>query len=289
MKKILAIALTLTLVFALAVSSSAATLSSAWEEKFNAAGTSEGVVTVDGSNAINLAAPAGADSTWWTSAGVAYGEKVAIDGLEIAFNLAAFEWNAAFSYNSYFALTVHGAPVSDFGIGPMVGSRAYSLVTTDTNGFVASFGGDTLGLFVDALGGSYSLLERANVTAGADSTLKLVVEEGAIKFLVNGTKVTVYDEEAEAEVDFAIEAANILDADGKAYIAFALVGEGGITNTTGVTIKTINGQAANSFNGQAAGGSTPVPGPADIEVVAIAGAMIVALMAAAFVVKARKA
>ncbi|MBR2328247.1 MAG: hypothetical protein IKA51_06525 [Clostridia bacterium] len=284
MKKILAIALTLTLVFALAVSSSAATLASAWEEKFNAAGMTEGVVTVDGSNAINLSAPNGN----WPQAAVAYGEKVALDGLEIAFNLAAFEWDAAFSYNSYFALTVHNAPISDFGIAPLVGVRAYSLVTTDTNGFVASFGGNTLGLFVDALGGSYSLLERANVTAGADSTLKLVVEEGAIKFLVNGTKVTVFDEEAQADVDFTIDATNILDADGKAYIAFSLVGEGAIANNTGVTIKTINGQAANSFNGQAAGGNTPV-GPADIEVVAIAGAMIVALMAAAFVVKARKA
>ena len=279
MKKILAIALTLTLVFALAVSSSAATLATSWTQlldgNVDGFGLSEGTVEVTDDGAINLIAPAGMH---WPQAGVAYADKVAVDGLEFVINANAFSVD---SPNGYAALHMCADQFSDYGIG-ILGGRTWAVVVPDLlKSFSFTIHSTNLKIWIDGAGGSYDLPDT--IAANTDVTVKFAVEEGNIVFYVNGTKV-----QAEG-VDVAIPAEGIIDADGKAYLCLSAVGWGG-SGTAGVAYKTINGQAANTFNGQAAGGNNDAPaGPADIEVIAIAGAMIVALMAAAFVVKARKA
>ena len=214
-----------------------------WTDKVAAAGMTAGTVSYDANGSLILANPAG----WWAQSGTGYNYKVKIDGLKIAFNLAAFEYAGVFGVNSYFAVTVHQSPIGDFGIGALVGARAYSLCPVDSNGFQASFGGSGLGFFVDALGGSADFQSAYNVVAGEDSTLEFKVEEGFIKFYINGTKVTFFDEELGEVVDYAVDATNILDEDGKAYLALSLVCEGSIGSSQGVTVKSINDVAPANF------------------------------------------
>lgn len=214
----------------------------AWTNKVAAAGMSAGTVTYDTKGNLNLAAPGG----WWSQAGVSYNNKVKVDGLKIKFNLSSFSAPVG-AYNTYFAVTVHQSPIGDFGIGSLVGARAYSLCPVDTNGFSASFAGGGLGLFVDAVNGSANFLDAYNVVAGEDSTLEFKVEDGVIKFYVNGTKVTFVDDKTGETVDYAVDATNILDEDGMAYLAFSVVGEGGYT--AAATIKSVNGVTTGYYNG----------------------------------------
>ena len=285
MKKVLAIALTLTLVFALAVSSSAASLASTWTDIWNLVDPEQaGEVIVNEDGSILLDNSAGA---WHTKIGLAYADKVAVDGLEMVVVLdnifagADCIWLPAvlaqyLSVNltaekpdAFVAYTDAKNPMGGFATGlnfdPATGAALTFTLNGDASTF-AAFGGMASAIQVayDAVVGS--------IADGSDLTIKFVVDGENVKILFNGT---------ESGLTFA--AADVLDADGKAYLSFVAASYGGAN--ANMTVKTINGQAANAFVPAA---NTPA-GPADIEVIAIAGAMIVALMAAAFVVKARKA
>ncbi len=285
MKKILAIALTLTLVFALAVSSSAA-LATTWNEVLNfVANESAGEAIVNDDGSILLDNSAG---TWHSRAGIVYNDKVAVNGLEMVVVIdniftgpdciwlpAALAQYAAINVsaekpNDFVPYTEAKNPMGGFATGmnfdPATGAALTFTLNGDASTFSA-FGGMASAIKIDYTGVTGSIAD------GSDLTIKFVVDGENVKILFNGT---------ESGITFA--AADVLDADGKAYLSFVAGSYGGAN--LNMTIKSINGQAANQFVPAA---DEPIPGPADIEVIAIAGAMIVALMAAAFVVKARKA
>ncbi|MBR2328246.1 MAG: hypothetical protein IKA51_06520 [Clostridia bacterium] len=279
MKKILAIALTLTLVFALAVSSSAA-LATTWTEIEG--GPAWGTVSVEADGSIKMVGDGGG----FSQAGVLYGSKVPVDGLELKLKVANATAPgqisaAAIVYLSGAAIENSFTPEGDNdSTHNIFAGNSYSVMcdTTKTaayviapqDGTVAKIHGGIYSLLVSELGLGWDNASLATVDY-AEFTIKFEVEGDKVELYVNGTKVEGY----------GLDKANIVDADGKAYLAVTTNGYG--TAVQDVTLVTVNGTAANAFVPAA-----PV-GPADIEVVAIAGAMIVALMAAAFVVKARKA
>jgi hypothetical protein len=111
-----------------------------------------------------------------------------------------------------------------------------------------------------------------NIKAGDWNTVKVIVEGNYVTYEVNGV--------------VAIDGASATVAGN--YFVLGTNGDCGVAENLpsfkNLVIKSNNGSVADvtAF-------TVTTAGPADIEVVAIAGAMIIALMAAAFVVKARKA
>ncbi|MBQ2945220.1 MAG: hypothetical protein IJD95_01475 [Clostridia bacterium] len=299
MKKIISIALTLTLILALAVSGSAASLASSWTEIVNSCvdggGIQEGAgeATVDANGYIFLDNSAPTPHSNYSKASVVYNSKIAVDGLEIVlkpenlFNAPGLPGKTDGYLTSYFSVNLSADKPTDFvpfnaadtSKNPMAGA-ANGLNYTNATGAAATFALDggidnwswtLFGGWISAISVDFAHC-TGNWDDNTDMTLKFVVSGDTVKILINGE---------DTGVSFAKSA--VLDSDGKAYLSFLASGFGAAN--TNLTIKTINGSAANSFTASA---GAPA-GPADIEVVAIAGAMIVALMAAAFVVKARKA
>jgi hypothetical protein len=285
MKKVLAIALTLTLVFALAVSSSAASLASTWTEHWDAAA---GIVSVADDGAITL----NADNQGFQNIAIVYNDKVPVNNLEIAFTIENLYTGAdgllPAAIGAILGIEISAEKATGIvaytASGTMGGNKnGLDLDATKTAGLVFLHTLDGADIKLGMFGGMQSLVPMdytmthnfatADATGKTDVTLKLVVNGDVVDVYINGTKIDAA----------SFPKADVLDADGKAYLSFTNGSYGGAH--INATIKTINGQAANAFVPAA---NTPA-GPADIEVVAIAGAMIIALMAAAFVVKARKA
>ena len=100
-----------------------------------------------------------------------------------------------------------------------------------------------------------------------------------VKVIVEGDEVTYYINDV-----LAVDAVKATSAGN--YFCLANNGDGGNPAFKNLVIKSNDGSVAEY---KAFTVDTTPAGPADIEVVAIAGAMIVALMAVAFVMKARKA
>ncbi len=293
MKKVLAVLLTLTLVLALAVSSSAASLGSKWSELAPNATDHDGgaifggEVAVDG-NSIVLKVPEGG---WWPEAGVKYADKLSLDGLEITFNAKAFTYESA---NGYFAVTISDKPLTGFvdvvSNPGIVGGRAYGVGNAGAKTTSVTFYGTERKMWITDGGSikSYDYQPTNTAQPGKDVTLSFHDTMDGLRLKLNGKDVKVMieneDEDLE-EVDLIIQEGNY--PSGKVYLTLSAQGYGG-SGSEAITIKKINGTAANSLGGSNGGNNTS-PDTADIDVVIIAGAMIVALAAAAFVLKARKA
>ncbi len=278
MKKILAIALTLTLVFALAVSSSAA-LPTGWKY-VNTGGASEVNAVVNADNSLSLTW--GNPDVYWAN-------------LAVGYDVSAFNNNYTATVDVFVpaktvvnGTMITGCPVvaanvDDVEANSWLNGMAMKLVNYDghpsltNDNFVAW--GNTWNVIegydkltsVAAACASYADL---NIKAGDWNTVKVIVEGEYVTFYVNGV--------------LAIDGVDTVAA-GKYFV----LGSNGDCGTAGnlpsfknLVIKSNNGSTADvtAFTVDA-----EPAGPADIEVIAIAGAMIVALMAAAFVVKARKA
>ena len=291
MKKVLAIALTLALVLALAVTSSAA-LSSKWTEIAGAVIDSAeklGSVSVE-NNAIVLSAPAGG---WWPQAGVKYADAVTVEGLEITFNAKAF---TDASPNGYFAITLGKKAFGDFAnvleTSGIVGGRSHGLGNAGNKTISITFYGDQLKMWITD-GGSVKGFDYAELTKkatpGQDTKITFYDTVDGLRIRINDQEIQyVYEDEETGDdmtADLIIDASDVI-TNGKAYLALTAQGYGG-SGTEAVTIKKIDGVAANAFGVSNNNGTSD--GPADIDVVIIAGAMVVALVAAAFVLKARKA
>ena len=269
MKKILAIALTLTLVFALCLSASAA-LPAGWV-------TVNG--TTDDQHKINAD---GSLSMYW-------GDPAIGANLTVGYDVSAFNNNYTATVEAYLPekTILNGAFVT--------GANVVSVKATDpANGMwlygyalkVINYEGHPAGTPDNfaAWGGTYCVIEGfdnlnplaaacasyadLNIKAGDWNTIKVVVEGNKVSYYVNGALASTSDSVASSGNFFCL----------------ANNGDGGNPAFKNLVIKSNNGSVADvtAF-------TVTTAGPADIEVVAIAGAMIIALMAAAFVVKARKA
>ncbi len=299
MKKAVIIVVSFALLFMLAVSGSAASLASSWTEIVDtcndAGGIQEGAgkIVVDDDGCILLDNSAPTPHANYSKSSVVYNKKIAIDGLEILvrpenlFNAPGLPGKTEGYLTSYFSVNVSADKptamipynAEDTTKNPMAGAGV-GLNYTNTTGAAATFALDggvdnwswtLFGGWVSAIA-----VDFAHCTGNwADNT------DMTIKFAVSGDNVNIYINGQATGVSFAKSA--VLDTDGKAYISFVASGFGGAN--TNLLIKSINGTAANSFT---ASGSV-VPGPADIDVVLLTGIVAVALIAAAFVVKARKA
>ncbi|MBR2327088.1 MAG: DUF1080 domain-containing protein [Clostridia bacterium] len=270
MKKILAIALTLTLLFALAVSSSAA-LPSGWA--FN--GTEDMFkINADG------------------SVSPYYGDPTAGANLGAGYDVSAF--------NNNFTATVEVflPELTKVGDKRVTGSPVVTVKAEDpaSNAWIKGFAlkivnyeGHAAGTDTNFAnwGGTFNVIEAwnpASASAGAPLAVASYADLGikagqwnTVKVIVEGNFVTFY-------VNDVLAVDGIESATNGNYLVLGTNGDGGNPAFRNLVIKSNNGAVADytAFTATAAG-------PADIEVVAIVGAMLIALMAAAFVVKARKA
>ena len=280
MKKFLGITLALVLVLALAITSSAA-LSSSWRVATPyTTGYEGGSVTTAGSSIVIEATP----STNYKMAGVVFKDKVAVNGLEVVFRLT-FDNPAGYGAPGYcFGIELSSDTYGDFVAytdpGVMAGNTM-SIGCDPAKTAAWAFYPSSEGV-VDIYGAMNSLVpvsfadEHATASFAADITVKFVVNGANIDFYVNGSKKAAY----------SAPKADVLDSNGKANLAFFCNGYG--SAGLSATLKSVNGVAANDWTGTAASGTT-TPDTADIDVVVIAAAAIVALAAVAFVYKARKA
>ncbi|MBR2328017.1 MAG: hypothetical protein IKM09_00350 [Clostridia bacterium] len=262
MKKILAIALTLTLILALAVMpTSAATLSSNWNEIWN--------MCLDANGAQEQAGEAIADDTgaitlnndgfgWFSKVGLVYNEKVTVDGLELIISID----------NLYDGADLPGMPtaLTSFVNVILSADKADNFVQYDVTDGTNPMGGFSNGLNMTAATSAALTFamnnDRASWSAfgGMDSAIKVSYEnlygnfadeaDITVKFVANGDNIDIL---LDGQVAMSFAAAEVLDADGKAYLAFAANGYGNAA--ANMTVKAINGQTANSF--LAAGGGTP--------------------------------
>ena len=280
MKKFLGITLALVLVLALAITSSAA-LSSSWRvaTPYTKDGHEAGSVVTAGSSIVLEATP----SSWHKMAGVVFKDKVAVNGLEVVFRLT-FDNPDGYGAPGYcFGVELSSDTYGDFVAytdpGVMQGN-SMSIGCDPAKTAAWAFFPTSEGV-VDIYGAMNSLVpvsftdEHATASYTADITVKFVVNGDNIDFYVNGSKKAAY----------SAPKADVLDSNGKANLAFFCNGFGAAGLSA--TLKSVNGVAANDWTGTAASGTTP--DTADIDVVVIAAAAIVALAAVAFVYKARKA
>ncbi len=282
MKKLLAIALTLTLVFALCVSASAA-LPTGWKYA-NVGGASEAnaIVNADGSLTLTWGNP----DIYWANLAVGYDVS--------AFNNNYTATVDVFVPEKYLlggtTLTT-GAPVVAVNVDNVEANQwltgvSMRLVNFEGNSYVNETN-------YAAWGNTWNVIETFNpastntaVPAACASYGDLNIKAGdwnSVKVVVNGTKVSYYVNGILAvdNVDSAVTGNYfVLGSNGDCGVA------GNLPSFKNVVIKSNDGSVADvtAFTVDA-----EPAGPADIEVIAIAGAMIVALMAATFVVKARKA
>ncbi len=223
-----------------------ATNAPAWSQltAFNADGfnLSNGTAYVTESGALTLSSPAG---MYWPQTGLVCNEKITVDGAEFVINGKAF---SNISPNGYGAITFSSGAATGFAVPGIFGMRSYGIVVPDFNKAVTfSVYGTNLNIWINGAGGDYDIGTAVGVDT--DVTVKFVVEEGDIKFLVNGTKLTFEDEEL-GTVDISVPAEGIVDADGKAYLAISAVGYGS-SGSEAFTVKTINGVAAAVYEGEA--------------------------------------
>ena len=287
MKKLLVILTALTLIFALAISSSAATLSSNWKNlAAYTSGYTAGTVTVNSDDSIIL--DTATDGTGnYNQAGIGFKDKVAVNNLTIVLDVGIADASTAGAAAGLgFGVLLSGDTIGDFvaytATNNVLGGNTMApgadlaktaayfawFNTASTYGFYGALGGLTAG--------KVTLDQPVNVNANSEVTVKFVVNGDNIDFYVNGSKASA----------FSVAKADILDSNGKANLAIFNMGLGWAGQV--VTVKSVNGVAANDWTGTAASGTT-TPDTADIDVVVIAAAAIVALAAAAFVLKARKA
>ncbi|MBR2328016.1 MAG: hypothetical protein IKA51_05295 [Clostridia bacterium] len=265
MKKILAIALTLTLILALAVMpTSAASLSSNWTEIWNMVdGCGELVVDNDGS--IYFDSEIGG---FHGGIGVTYNEKVAVDGLEIHIKLENLTGVNTFlpatlgqliSVNlsadkatDFVPYSVNGTaqePTADWknpNCGFATGLDVKCLSTAAVT-FTQVGNDETYGIFggmTSAIKIGYDAVVGDVINSGDEFLLKFVVDGENVKVLVNG-----------AELGVTFLAADVLDAEGKAYLSFSNQGFG--TSHAALIVKYINGVAANDWAGEA-GSCAPI-------------------------------
>ena len=280
MKKILAIALTLTLVFALAVSSSAA-LPAGWKYA-NTGGASEVNAVVNADNSLSLTW--GNPDIYWANLGVGY-------------DVSAFNNNYTATVDVFVpAKYMLGGTTYTTGT-PVV---AVNVDNVEANQWVSGFSLKLINYegnpYVNetnyaAWGNTWNVVEAyapastaTAVAVACASFADLGIKAGdwnTVKVVVNGANVSYY-------VNGVLAVDNVASAVTGNYFVLGTNGDCGVAGNLpsfkNVVIKSNDGSVADvtAF-------TTTTAGPADIEVIAIAGAMIVALMAAAFVVKARKA
>ena len=282
MKKLFSVLLLLTLALALALSASAAELSSSYSaldycpDIIGVAPEAEISVTDEG--AVRIAATNG----WMSNGGVVFGKKVKVDGLKVVvsveFNLMEDNTVGA---NCYAAVNLSKTKPTALTLDGIIEGRTAGIDEAHEDGVLFSIsrnGQNAAGYILEGDNYNWANSYNAGYTNGSDVTLEFFVGENVITFKANGK--TLKDPDGN---DVAVDK-SVLDADGKAYLSFNAQGYGAAS--VDFAVKKINGVAANSFTGTSGGTS---PDTADIDVVIIAGAMIVALAAAAFVLKARKA
>ncbi len=273
MKKIIAIALTLTIILALAVSPSAASLSSNWEEIWNMVdGSGCGELVVNGKGEIYFDNEL---DVWHSAIAAVYQEKVKVDGLEMQLNIENL-----FNAPDPIWLPACLGPVVTVGLSAEKGT---TLLPHDANGngdydpetFKNTMAGNKVGL--DTLcektaAVTFTLVENdtdygifggmaSAVKVGYDAPVKTSVKSGddfILKFVVDGEDVKILINGVETGVTF--KAAAVLDADGKAYLAFTSINNG--TAPIGLTVRNINGKAANEFDGSE-GTCPPIGGGED--------------------------
>ncbi len=269
MKKILTLAIALTLVFALAVSASAV-LPSGW---VTVTGTTDDMhkINADGSLSMN------------------WGNPADFANLTVGYDVSAFN-------NNYTATVEVYVPEKTLAGGAYVtGAPVISVKATNpaTNMWLLgmalkliNYEGHPAGTPDNYAnwGNTYAVIEcfdsTASVTASCASYADLGIKAGQW----NTVKVIVEDNYVTYMVNDQIAIDGVAATSNGNFFCLANNGDGGQPSFRNLVIKSNNGSVADvtAFTVSNAG-------PADIEVVAIVGAMIVALMAAAFVVKARKA
>lgn len=283
MKKILAIALTLTLVFALCVSASAA-LPTGWKYA-NVGGASEANAIVNADGSLTL--------TWGNP-------DIYFAVLAVGYDVSAFNNNYTATVDVFVPVKhmlggttqTTGAPVVAVNVDNVEANQwltgvSMRLVNYEGNPYVNETN-------YAAWGNTWNVIETFNSAstntkvpaACGDSYGDLGIVAGdwnTVKVVVNGANVSFY-------VNDVLAVDNVASAVSGNYFVLGSNGDCGIAGNLpsfkNLVIKSNNGSVADvtAFTVDA-----EPAGPADIEVVAIVGVMIVALIAAAFVVKARKA
>lgn len=268
MKKILAIALTLTLVFALAVSGSAAALNAKWTSLdcyfSNANVPNMTWDDFEGTADDTIKAVANSDAVDWGCAGATTNVSLA-SGVSFKIKVDKIA-NPGMGDSTGFVVAEKGADIRcDLTLG---GQMCYETVA-GAKGLTVTFlhftSADLCTVVFWSADGQ-AIYGQADIALPADGVYEVVMTSTSLT--VNGNAIPGFDAIYAAAIDFT-------DAD--LTIGTVMAGEA----VNNIEILEVNGVKANL--------DAPVVGPADIEVVAIAGAMIVSLMAAAFVVKARKA
>ncbi|MBR2327560.1 MAG: hypothetical protein IKA51_02950 [Clostridia bacterium] len=185
---------------------------------------------------------------------VAFKEKVKIDGLEIVMQINDYD-AAGYNQHGYAsAISISGAPYTDhvshtdsnnylvtnmYGIGCEIEKTAAILFYPVADNTFKYYGGtndtDAVWKF-----GYARQSEHPTITPYKSGNI-------IVKFVVNGDNIDIYVNGNHDEVA-SFPKANVLDADGKAYLAIAGYGFGGVGQTT--MISHINGVKANDFAGE---------------------------------------
>lgn len=237
--------------------SSSIPLSSSWIEILNTVkGEGVGKLAVDKNGAIRFDNESGG---FMSSVAAVYNEKVKINGLELCLNiknLFSDDETVWLPHNLASTVTVslssdkptslvsfdHNDSIADkkMHVNPMAGNKTglntkikttaacvFTLVDSKTD--YGIFGGMSSALKV-----SFHEIVRTAVRSGSDFTLKFALSGNTVKILINGVDIGV-----------SFSAADVCDEDGYAYLSFTSVSFGAAHSD--FSIKSVNGQAANSF------------------------------------------
>ncbi len=249
MKKLVSIAIVLALALSFAVIPGAA-LSSKWDTPtFYPTGGMADVYESKGNLFIDTFV-----QCMYDHGSFAYKEKVKIDGLEIVMQINGYD-AAGFGAPGYAsAISISGAPYTDhvnytdnnnylvtnmYGIGCEIEKTAAVLFYPVAFDEFKYYGGMNTAA---AWNFDYQSNLNNHPTISPYKSGNIIV-----KFVVNGDNIDIYINGNHDEVA-SFPKANVLDEEGKAYLAIAGYGFGGVGQTT--MISHINGVKANEFNGE---------------------------------------
>lgn len=249
MKKIVSLAIVLALALSFAVIPGAA-ISDKWEKPtFYPTGGMADVYESKGNLFIDTFV-----QCMYDHGSFAYKEKVKIDGLEIVMQIDGYD-AAGYSQPGYAsAISISGAPYTNhvnytdtnnylttnmYGIGCEIEKTAAILFYPVAENEFKYYGGMSTSA---AWNFDYQGRLNDHPTIHPYKSGNIIV-----KFVVNGDNIDIYVNGNHDEVA-SFPKANVLDADGKAYLAIAGYGFGGVGQTT--MISHINGVKANDFAGE---------------------------------------
>ena len=284
MKKILAIALTLTLVLALGLSASAA-LPAGWDWT-QTGGSSDANFFAQSDGSIRMGW--GSPDVYWANLGVAYDVSAFNNNYTATVEVYVPSFTKGTSTNPEQVIT--GAPVISVKAVYHHNAEAADAwlngVALKIMNYQGVLGEEYYGMWgntwcvtecfdsLAAVPASCASYADLGIKAGQWNTVKVIVEGNYVTYMVND----------QIAVDGVAAASN------GNYLVLGSNGDcGDVANMPGYRNLVIKSNDRNSSVADVTAFTIGAAGPADIEVVAIAGAMIVSLMAAAFVVKARKA